>query len=75
VAATVPDRGRTLSDITERMPEAADETTEVHVRPDVIVEEPSETVAAIELEPAEEVPTRGVLAVLTSLARRLRRLL
>ena len=75
---TVPGRGRTLYDITERLPEATDETTEVHVRPDVPVDEPSETHAAIELETADEVRPRprwhGVLAILTSLARRLGRL-
>ena len=74
---TLPDRGRTLHEITERLPEATDETTEVHVRPAVPVDEPSETHAAIELETADEVRPRrhGVLAMLTSLARRVARLL
>ena len=76
MAGTVPDRGRTLDDITERLPEATDETTEVHLGSGAPLDEPSETHAAIELDTADEVrPRSGVLAMLASLARGLRRLL
>jgi hypothetical protein len=63
-----------LDDITERLPEATDETTEVHGSPGAPVE-PSETHAAIELDTADEVRPLDLLALFRALASRLARLL
>jgi hypothetical protein len=54
VRGTIP----SPDDITERLPEEPDETTEVQARRHVAAVEPSETHAAIELETADEVRPR-----------------